>query len=274
MPVIQGVGALTAHPLNKGLESWLLNLQPRAGGRWPDLSGCGTDNLQIGAASSRPIWGPERLGHATVDFDGTDDLLDWPDPFPVRIGDSASVTMWLKLRNATPSDANKTGLMYFNSVGLADTHYPYTDGSFYCGIFRNDRLTLTPSSLVDRTKWHMLAVTQTPGTGGYNVYQNGINIHSGTGEATVSHPAIPFLGAAQLIYKYDGWMDDVRLYSRALSSTEVRQLVNIGRQRYPGVLNYQRQVWAVTAAPGGRLSKNTRAYPLGVALGIRVGMAG
>lgn len=158
----------------------------------------------------------------------------------------ASVSFFLKLRVATPTNVNNTGLAGFDNTNAA-TNYPWTDGIGYISLLRagvggsdNRVQSVTLSSLVDRTTPHMLTITTTPGTNGYKIYQNTINIFQTTGLNTWATNGIRIIGTNKgVIAKapqgntfLDGTVYTTLLYNRALSATEVEQNYNALKSRF------------------------------------------
>jgi hypothetical protein len=138
-------------------------------------------------------------------------------------GAAATLIVRWKLRTASPTNASLTGTWNLQSNSLR-THYPYTDGNFYCATFlATNRATLTPSTLVDRAAWHQVAVVASPSR--YEVYQNAISLGTGTAESTVAVAsgarfAMNGVGNEQR----EGAFSQILLYKRALTTAEVASL--------------------------------------------------
>lgn len=98
--------------------------------------------------------------------------------------ETATLAMWIKCANATPSVGSKTGfpINYSYQSGTASaSHYTWTDGVIYCNTLRSDRRSITPSSSVNRADWHLVTVTTSPS--GWQFYQNGYLVDSTTSTA-------------------------------------------------------------------------------------------
>ncbi len=138
----------------------------------------------------------------------------------------ATLLMRLRLREATPTNVENTGLNSLTSLwtmaGVTE-HYPYTDGRAYLNTFRTNRLTITPSTSVDRANWHTIAVTTKAG-GLWKFYQNSILVCSTSAQSSVALPSAPYIGLA---LQQDGArylnadLSDVALIPRELSAAEV-----------------------------------------------------
>ena len=143
-------------------------------------------------------------------------------------GPGASLSVWVKLKLATPVDANYTGFCTVQGNGgtFPNSHYPYTDGTVYLQTLRNDRVSFTPSASVNRAQWHHIVITHT----GYvwKCYQNAQLVYTdttGDGQVYVSSGGASycaFMGAwADGNYVMNGHSCDWRLYNRALSQAEI-----------------------------------------------------
>ncbi len=143
---------------------------------------------------------------------------------------SASITMWVKSRGASQADGG--GLAEFNQGG-SNSHYPWVDGIGYINWLRQNRVTVTLSSSVDRTTWHLVSCT-TQSNGRWRFYQNTIMVSDVAAESTIDYDTRGiWIGASgngtTPAYWYDGQIDDIRLYNRALTATEINQLYQGGR---------------------------------------------
>ena len=134
-----------------------------------------------------------------------------------------SLLMWVKLRsNTTSTTTGKGGLSEFGTAPYG-TSYPYIDGSVLIGELSTARPSLGTLSGVDKTVWHQLAMT-IDSSGTYKIYQNGTLSHTAAGQR-FSLSAEPLLGGdSDATIHLDGWMDDVQLYSTALSGTDISEL--------------------------------------------------
>jgi Concanavalin A-like lectin/glucanases superfamily len=89
----------------------------------------------------------------------------------------------------------------------------------------------TAAGTVVAGQWYLVTYTITPT--GYSIYKNGGLVGSGVISGTLLlYDATHTLriGEAGTGGEYfDGVIDDVRIYNRALSATEIKQLYNAGR---------------------------------------------
>lgn len=210
------------HPLARGLVGcWLFN--EGCGDKAYDLSGYGNYGTLVNMLPSAPGsgWAGNKFGGG-LDFDGVNDFVT-PPLLSSYFTDTATVVFWLKLANDPPIDGTKVGLG-FGGAGTNITHYPYTNGNLEISVFSNTRhIAAYNNTAFDKSKWHQLAITTTPGAGNYKLYQNGQFVTSGTGPATLSMGSGIYIGRNSNRY-LEGFINSVYLYNRALSASEIQQL--------------------------------------------------
>jgi len=210
--------------LRQGLVgAWCPSVQRCGSGfTLPDLSGYGNNGSLVNMDPGTN-WVASGSGLA-LDFDGSNDVVTFSNP-NISFGSSASFTTWLRLRDATPSVSTSTGLI--KTSGGNNTHYPWVDGVFYSNIFRSSRVDgITLSTSVDRTQWHLLSVTTNAER--YVVRQNLIVVADVAAQAVAFDRTLFTIGADQAYY-LKGQLDDIRIYNRALTPTEIQQLYTGGR---------------------------------------------
>jgi len=239
-----GTQIIVGHPLARGLVGcWLFN---EGGGLYAfDLSG----RNNKGTLTNGPLWYPGRTG-LSLSFDGADDYVSIPD-LTSYFSTEATLIMWIKLANNIPPVAEETGIVYMGNSGFS-SHYPYTDGIIYLDVFRNDRVTVGNVG-VDKSRWHLLAITNKPGANNWKVYQNGIEIYNTTGEDTIMWTGgAGSIGRSLLSYHcLKGLIDEVRIYNRALRPEEIQWLYT---GPYAMFEQPRRGKWFYVAPPAGGLS--------------------
>jgi len=181
----------------------------------------GTDNTSAG-------YGNARIGSDSKDFDGNDDGVTLSN-FSFDIAGSAGFTMsfWIRPNFGSADGSGYNIVEWFpdsnNNFVLAwrpsnnDWHYGWSNS--------NDFLDFNHSS----GEWYHIAVTVTD-NGSYTGYWDGSDVTQrsvdsavGTGDLTIG-----FSGASSDSY-WDGLIDSVRFYNRALTTSEINQLYQQGR---------------------------------------------
>jgi hypothetical protein len=191
-----------------------------------DRSGNGNNGNPSGIASST-FYSIGKIGQAG-NFDGGDDTVTMGDTLDL-IGTELTVSAWF---NPFSCRSNGGGV---NKLGTAG-NYRLIIASAAClvqfalkdsgGTTQN----LNSQSSIQRNKWsHVVGTVNSNGNG--VIYINGIS--NNTTDFTITRgdtSTVLNIGRnTNNATFFDGKIDDVRIYNRALSATEVMQLYNMGR---------------------------------------------
>lgn len=209
---------------------------PGSGTTWTDLS----RSMLSGSLINGPTYSSANLG--SIVFDGVNDYINQT----LNTGSfttEATLIMFLKLTNATPSNSLQTGIERLSAdSGKQASHYPWIDGTAYFGTFqtggtRIDSISL--SSTIDRTNWHMITITSSPGANNWKFYQNLDLRRSATGSNTVffSSDGVYNLGRSQTQLSGNFWyingnIATIQLYNKALTQVEITQNYNALKTRF------------------------------------------
>ncbi|HHE76850.1 MAG TPA: LamG domain-containing protein [Candidatus Parcubacteria bacterium] len=197
-----------------------------------DLSGNGNDGTIHGAT---PTIG--KVGQA-LSFDGVDDYVDCGNDESLNITDEITVSAWVKpvsTNSNWPTVVAKwSGNSYYELYTLGIQNYKLqaevttNNGNFYRET-TNDVITLN--------EWQFLVMTYDSSISKFKLYRNGNLVQqwtdvSGT-MSTSNKPAIigSVLRNDNLYYHFNGLIDEVRIYNRALSAEEIEELYHIGARR-------------------------------------------
>jgi hypothetical protein len=227
--------------VTNGLMLWLDAANPRSypqpynGTTWTNLSG----NNNSGSLTNGPTYTSTNGG--SIVFDGVDDFTS----LTLNTGSfttEATLMMFLKLTNATPTLTSQTGIERLSASNTKEaSHYPWVDGTAYLGTFQpSTRInSIILSSTILRTNWHMITITSSPGSGNWKFYQNTQLIRTAVGPSTVffSSDAVYNIARGQGViagplYHFNGNIANVMLYNRALSDQEIAQNFNATRARF------------------------------------------
>ena len=169
-----------------------------------------------GTIGGNPTYVSGKIGKA-ISMDGNDDYVN----VSSNIGSATdfTITGWIKLSSGAYNQeagnsafwaASRQNRVLLRPVGY---YIEFADGAFYQGNNNND------DSNID--KWVHIAIVKTGGN--LNYYRNGALERSG---AFAGQPVslANFNWGTDGYYYFDGAMDDVRVYTRALSTSEVQSL--------------------------------------------------
>ena len=190
------------------------------------LDNSGYDNH--GTLGGNPQWVVGHNGDA-VEFDGSGDFLDCGDNLSLNISDTVSLTAWIKIANL--SIDQKIG---GNQNGA--------NGGFKMGIFSNNKVEFeirSSSNLATLNRntnggtelmedvWYHVAGTYSQEDGYIKTYVNGnLDRQLATTEELGASPGTFYLGCEPFntgANNFNGVMDDVRLYNKALTQVEIME---------------------------------------------------
>jgi hypothetical protein len=200
-------------------------------GYWHFDEGVGTTTLDAsgngnnGVFGGSPVWqlNANCKVSGCLNFDGINSYISIPATINDSLNTEATLVMWMKLANNIHA-GYKTGFVRFGNDATGLSHYPWTDGLIYLSTFRAARWNSINDGGFDKTQWHMITITSAPGAGNYRLYQNDKLVASTTGDAVIAKSAAPNIGMSTGGYSLNGFVDEVRIYNRALSAIEIKTI--------------------------------------------------
>lgn len=202
-----------------GLVGWW-KFNEGSGGTAADSSGSGNNgSLGYGAG-----WDTGKIGSNAINFDGSDDEVSVPNNASLNPTSGLSVALWMNIHSKSgaaqwKSPIHKGGTNDQYHIELdQNTSRPMayvktTSGQRWCNFSPGDR---------PLNAWAHYIYTYDSATGDINTYING-NLtntcsHSGT---LLTHSGTLTFGKKGFTYSFDGVLDDIRIYNRALTKSEV-----------------------------------------------------
>ncbi|MDP2896938.1 MAG: LamG-like jellyroll fold domain-containing protein, partial [bacterium] len=213
---------LALGPASADIESGLMahwTFDETEGDTAHDSSGNGYD----GAIGGTIQWVEGVVGGA-LDFDGSS---TWVDVNQEILRGTFTYALWLYARNL-PYSTGYRAVMHTDawSAGTPHIHLRATTSAF--NVDCNGGLAITSATAFEPDRWyHVVAVIDFAG-GQARVYIDGVLDATSTGggnEPILSSFAIG-VWQAEMARWYDGIMDDIRIYNRALSDDDVVELFN------------------------------------------------
>jgi len=203
--------------LNQGLIGWWTFDGNNLIQNVTDRSGNNNNGFlqNVTATSSKVV--PGKIGQG-FDFTANNTAVKVGTTDFIGTGD-ATFCAWIYQKSAASNDT----AIYNGKFQFIQT----TSNRWY---FSNDGVTtlITPVSTIVLNRWDFYCATRS-GTDG-NIYQNGMNIKSGAAGTPTSGTTAVYIGNnSGSTHSLGGYMDDVRLYGRALSALEIQQLYNAGK---------------------------------------------
>lgn len=136
-----------------------------------------------------------------------------------------SGSAWVKLNSNTGTQ----GIIWSGSGAF---HWELVNNSWRVRISGLDRTSLAPGPTVG--EWAHVAFTHNRATNSFAYYINGVQVHTSTGNSgsnTYFTPASGDLGGSlNGSRQWFGSLDDIRLYNRELSASDVSELYRLGAQ--------------------------------------------
>jgi len=199
-----------------------------------DASGKGNHGARHGATLCQDRFGTGSRAYA---FDGVDDYIEVPASASLGADGAVTVTAWIR-RN--PGEAKqhivrqgnferrkyRYGLMLFGGSSIAFNAH---DGAAWHGAGQGDRIAAN--------RWYHVAGVYDAKASVIRLHVNGVEVaRRGDVRATAAEGEPVTIGAEYYHQRgayFDGVIDDVRLYNRALSRGEVLDLYLLERQAPP-----------------------------------------
>jgi lysophospholipase L1-like esterase/fibronectin type 3 domain-containing protein len=171
-----------------------------------------------------------QIGSQAGQFNGTSGTVS----IPRSVTDDFTVMMWVK----TTDYGGWSGAHWWAGKGLvdgevggggADWGTALVDGKFVLGVgATGGDTTLTSAVNINDGGWHHVAATRNTTTGAMAVYVDGVPSGTGTGPTgSRTFPPGLRIGSLQTGNNFlNGAIDDVRLYDRVLTGSEIAAFVN------------------------------------------------
>jgi Concanavalin A-like lectin/glucanases superfamily len=239
-----GPGTPAASNITAGLVSWW-KLDDVSGTNAADSSGHGNDGTMSGGQNARTDAVAGKVDGA-LQFNGTSDYIDVPNiPGQNRCyqGDNTSVSAWIypdsitgEMSIWTEGATAYTGRMFFSvsSNGELEGGCIETSGTV-------DRFAVTGTGAIPANQWTHVAMTYDtgPSPDAVTLYINGAPAAvtyttSGSGDPNSIAGSWDLAAIGNCVYAgcsgayFDGAIDDVRTYDRALSAQEISQIYQWG----------------------------------------------
>ena len=196
-----------------------------------DISGNGNHGNAVGLTTVSAVRG--KLGQG-LQFNGTGDYVSIGDPATLQLTNMGTVAVWVKPNNVDSGWHQIINHMNFitNRSGYALYYDRTLDGNKYNLDIANgstlNRVTSTTSA--QNNTWQHVVGTWDGSN--LRIYVNGLQEGLPVSQTVNATSGYDFLmGTFHNFndYFFGGTMDDVRIYSRALSASEILNLYNLGK---------------------------------------------
>ncbi len=195
-----------------------------------------------------PVWAAGKFGKA-LSFDGENDYIQVADNASLRLTTYLSVTAWIKtllvrgvIASKLQDGGNNRGFLF--AVDQNILKFSRSVDGTWAGYQAN-----SPGAVNDGL-YHFVGVTY--GDGYAKLYVDGNLVTSPAASGNIYESTAPVqIGAyyQEPTYKFEGIIDEVRIYNRTLTDQEIKAAYNIGSMIKPGT--------TATMKISGQFSKGT-----------------
>lgn len=175
-----------------------------------------------------------------IEYGGSGDNLSYAGNYGISGTGDLTISYWTKF--TTDITATGAGLLFQGSTLVTDRllalDYEYNGGTRRLNLFNGSNTTSQSYNTSLGTTWHHIALVRS--TTAVTVYLDGTAVMSGVaqGSATGSQNALYFGTGKNFGGSANNYYDEIGLWSRALSGSEITQLYNSGAGlQYPFTSN-------------------------------------
>lgn len=252
-----------AASLNRGLVSWYLTLPDQQRGNvFRDLM-----MRNHGILTGAPTWSgmAHAGGHESLALVGASSqyvpLLSSTQAAALTTG---TIACWARMSGTTASYPSIIGCGLGNAAdkdGVIIAQTPIADNSKVYAQVRNDSGTFgtyaaTAANTGTDGLWHHFTLTYT--LTALEFYMDGKSLGTDSGASGAFSPQELEIGRRNddSYFYWTGNINDVRIYNRYLTTSEVQSLYRASSQGYPGELNWRRRRGVIEQAVSSSPSKN------------------
>jgi hypothetical protein len=205
----------TTDPIVSGPVAWY-KFDESSGTTAIDSSGLGNNGTLLGGASRT-----SGVSGSALSLDGSSGNVTVSDSNSLDLTSAFTISVWV---NPTVTYADFKPILVKNYV-----YYLYAYSTGYCGnggtFAGYDGGYACNSTLLPANTWTLVTVTSNGST--IRLYKNGAEVSNApvAGSITASSGTLQ-IGASQFGEYFNGKLDDVRIYNRALSVSEIQSIYN------------------------------------------------
>ena len=188
-----------------------------------DATGSGNNGIVNGAT-----WNPNGEINGCLSFNGINNDVQITNP----INTDFSIAFWVKTTQTAGTGE------WFNGTGLVDGDYPGKANDFGTALVGskfgfgvgNPDTTIVSTTSINDGNWHQCVATRVQATGAISIYVDGNLQAVGTGNQNpLNASTLLLFGALASGGGYfNGSLDEVKIYNRALGNNEISALYNNG----------------------------------------------
>jgi hypothetical protein len=175
---------------------------------------------------SGAVWEKEKTGQYSLDFDGTDDYVDFSTN-SIPTGNEITISVWNY--GETAKDSALISGYDSSDNRIISVHLPWNNSNIYwdCGNDGStyDRINKLATSS-EYLGWHHWVFTKNASTGIMKIFLDGVEWHSDTGKTeTINIATILKLGTFYNNTSFhQGRVNNLMVFNRALTANEIKAL--------------------------------------------------
>ena len=186
-----------------------------------------SENGNTGTLTNGPVWTTGKIGNG-ISVDGVNDYVGGNKLIKAP---QVTISAWFKIASVPATNTNIVGFANGADTGVHDKElYLDTSGKLRFYVYDGgSKHTAIPNVTVPLNEW-VYAASTADGTNA-KVYMNGAligSVSAGNTYAQYSQPNV-FVARSSSSFSYlNGSIDEVRIYNRSLSSSEIQQIYSEG----------------------------------------------
>jgi hypothetical protein len=224
--VATGTEIVSVNPVTTGLVGWW-KFDEGTGTVAFDSSGNNNNGTLTG--TTIPTWISGIVGSNALSFNGTSSYVNLNNPTSLQISNNQSISLWIY-----PYDFSSRRNPYAKAYGGEGTITQETNGSlsYYYGTGAGNTTPyqgFNSGSVLKLNTWNYITLVRDLTNMKLYWYDNGNLVNQTTASYSVaSTSSLPVTIGTGYAGNYNGSIDDVRIYNRALSSAEINQIYTSG----------------------------------------------
>ena len=218
-------GSLAAPGVDSLVGYWAFDEEK--GDAAKDYSGNGNDGVLKGG----PGWVSGQFGTA-LDFDGVDDYVEVPTMAGIDAFDEGTIELWVKLETWADYDnlfGTQTEANNINVIRLERTWPDSDEVTAYIGDKAGAYKSVTSSMVLKVNIWTHVALTWSTAESSATVYLDGVPTSGAINTFPDVYPAVR-IGTGYAGRFANGIIDEVRMWSKALSQKELEDNMEKGKE--------------------------------------------
>jgi hypothetical protein len=200
-------------------------------------------------------WVAGKIGSNALDFDGSNDYVELGNVSALNFErtDSFSIGTWIKTTGVTSDqiifskqdnsgDVSNRGYVFHTDVSGTNARIGLDLVSTWSTNVIEVRSNTTTGTIISDNEWHYVVVTYdgSSSASGVNFYVDGTiepmeTVKDTLSATTQTSESVQISGREGSNIVFNGSIDDVRIYNRALSASEITNLYNSQKKSFPTV---------------------------------------